>query len=241
MINKCIDFIQSRLFPLACLSCGQNTDRAIAICHECEQQLPFNASSCRQCSSPLQQTHTALCGHCQKNNPAFHSSHIPFRYESTIQQWIKNFKFNNDLIKGKVLSDLFCETLSDNKPLLPEVLIPVPLHPSRIRQRGYNQALFLARTISKKTGIPVDHSIIRKIKKTPPQHKLDQQTRLTNIRNAFSLAGQCNYQHIAIIDDVVTTTATVNEVSRLLTEQGVEKIQVWAIARSTGKLKSNYS
>jgi len=183
----------------------------------------------------------ALCGYCQKNNPAFQSSHIPFRYQSSIQQWIKNFKFNNDLVKGKALSDLFCETLSSNKPLLPEALIPVPLHASRVRQRGYNQALFLARFISKNTGIPVDRRLIRKIRKTPPQHELDQKTRLSNLNNAFSLAGPCSYQHIAIIDDVVTTTATVNEIARLLAGQGVENIQVWAIARSTGKRKSNYS
>lgn len=241
MINKCINYIQSHLFPHACLNCGKNSERPIAICHKCEQQLPFNSPSCLQCASPLEQTRSSLCGQCQKNKPAFHTSLIPFRYQPPIQQWIINFKFNNDLVQGRALADLFCETLARKKLILPEVLIPVPLHPSRIRQRGYNQALLMATTISKKTGIPVDNELVRKVKKTLPQHELDQLSRLSNLNKAFKLAAQCNYRHIAIVDDVVTTTATVNEISCLLAKQGVEKIQVWALARSTGQHKSNYS
>lgn len=232
MINKCIEFIQAYLLPQSCLLCSHPTHRSIAICPACEDDLPLNKMRCQCCAVPLQTSDPVLCAGCQLHPPAFHNSHIPLLYSEPVSQWIWHFKFRNDLVKGKAMADLFCESLNVEMINNVDALIPVPLHPSRIRQRGYNQALWLARQISRQTGIKVDCTLVKRVRKTAAQHDLKYKQRLTNLKGAFEIQNQCSYKSVAIIDDVVTTGTTVNEIARLLAGNGVESIQVWAIART---------
>ena len=235
MINKCINFIQNVVFAQSCMKCGRPSDTPRAICSECYPQLPANRFCCRQCALPLESEISQLCGHCQKTPPVFHSAFIPFRYEPPIDQWIWKFKFRNDLVSGKLLADLFLTKLLESNTAMPEILVPVPLHASRLRQRGFNQSLWLARYIGTQLGITLDSRSVRRNLKTPPQHELNMQKRTTMLRKAFTLNGDFAYQHAAIIDDVLTTGSTVNEISKLLGNNGCATIDCWAIARTPPK------
>jgi len=235
MINKCINFIQDVVFAQSCMNCGRPSDTPHAICSKCYPQLPENRLCCRQCALPLQTETSHLCGHCQKASPVFQSAFIPLRYESPIDQWIWKFKFRNDLVSGRLLAELFLQKWQEAGLAIPEILVPVPLHASRLRQRGFNQSLWLARYIGTELGIPVDSRTVRRNLKTPPQHELNLQKRTTILRKAFTLNGEFEYQNVAIIDDVLTTGSTVNEISKLLRNNGCETITCWAIARTPPK------
>lgn len=235
MINKCINFIQDIIFAQACMYCSQPADTPGAICSKCYPQLPANRFCCRQCALPLESKTSLLCGHCQKTPPLFQSAFIPFRYEPPIDQWIWKFKFRNDLVSGKLLADLFLTKLLESNTAMPEILVPVPLHASRLRQRGFNQSLWLARYIGAQLGISVDSRSVRRNLKTPPQHELNMQKRTTMLRRAFRLKGNVEYRHAAIVDDVLTTGSTVNEISKLLHNNGCQTIDCWAIARTPPK------
>ncbi|NNJ91919.1 MAG: ComF family protein [Gammaproteobacteria bacterium] len=184
---------------------------------------------------PLESGNHQLCGQCQKTSPTFNSAFIPFRYEHPVDQWIWKFKFRNDLVSGKLLADLFLQKIFDSNIVMPEILVPVPLHSSRVRQRGFNQSLWLARHIGKQLGIPVDSRSVRRRLKTPPQHELNIKKRTTILRKAFTLNREFEHQHAAIVDDVLTSGSTMNEISKLLCNNGCATIDCWAIARTALK------
>jgi len=134
---------------------------------------------------------------------------------------------------ARLLGELIAERVLANteRNALPTLLIPVPLHPKRLRQRGYNQAILIAKQITKLTQIPLNHSICQRIRETPPQSKTTALTRRSNMVGAFKMKQYCPEKHIALIDDVMTTGATVDGLSHLLKQQGTEKISIWCAAR----------
>jgi len=125
--------------------------------------------------------------------------------------------------------------VAKGKRRLPECIIPVPLHKHRLHERGFNQALELARLIARQLKVPLNYSLCRREKATPFQSGLSARQRKQNLRNAFNVIQTPAYNHVAIFDDVVTTGSTVNELARQLKEEGVEIIEVWAIARTGNK------
>jgi ComF family protein len=178
-----------------------------------------------------------LCPQCQKQPPQFHQSFIPFQYRAEIVNLIRNFKFSGNLTSGRVIAELFCRKLDAADIAFPEALVPVPLHPSRIRKRGFNQALWLADKISRYTGIPVNHNLVSRTVKSRAQHQLNKSARLRNLEKAFKIeSSSVNDQnfpaHIAIVDDVVTTGATANTIASLFNHKSDIRIQLWAIART---------
>ena len=148
---------------------------------------------------------------------------------------IINLKFNNKLCYAKILGIILAQHLEhhylDNKK--PEAIVPAPLHPSRLTERGYNQALELARIISRNLNIPINNELIGKIKKTAPQMSLSSKQRQLNLKNAFAIKKQSNYDHIAIIDDVITTGSTISELCRAITKYHNCTIDVWCCAKAS--------
>ncbi len=114
----------------------------------------------------------------------------------------------------------------------PDIIIPVPLHPSRYRERGYNQSLEIARTVSKRLELPLDYRHCIRTHATHSQTELTALQRRSNMRKAFAILKPIPYEHVAILDDVVTTGATVNELAKVLRKSGVKRIDVWACARA---------
>lgn len=114
----------------------------------------------------------------------------------------------------------------------PDAIVPVPLHPGRYRKRGFNQAVEIARTVSRRLDISLDLDSCRRIRATPAQAELPARQRRTNLRNAFSIDAAIEHRHVAVLDDVITTGATVKEMAAALHRAGVARVDVWACARA---------
>jgi ComF family protein len=194
-----------------------------------------NPYACSVCAQPLVDgsAQPAVCGSCQLARPKFDASFIPYRYAYPVDRLIHRLKYHGDLSVGRVLGELFVERLrSERGSRLPEVIVPVPLATGRFRTRGFNQAIELAETIARSSGLAWQAGIVERTRETQEQAGLPRKQRRHNVRGAFELMRRPQHSHVAILDDVVTTGSTVNEIAKVLRRAGVEKIEVWAVARA---------
>ncbi len=229
MVYNCLNFILSWLYPDLCQLCDAPAFEGL--CEGCRQELPHNHHACRQCGLPLTPGQETVCGHCLRQPPALDHSLIPFLYSPPIDRLIGGFKFSAKLPQGRLLSRLLGDYLEQHAEM-PDLLLPVPLHPARLRQRGYNQALELAKPLSRRFHIPIDHRSCRRVRPTRPQSTLKKRQRRRNIRGAFQIIRPIAAKHVALVDDVVTTGGTVNELARQLKLAGIARVDVWAVART---------
>ncbi len=179
-----------------------------------------------------------LCRNCEIDLPwvGTLSNNIiaVFYYQYPIDHLIGALKFANKLIYAKILGELMADRLVDcyKSESLPEVIVPVPLHKHRLRERGYNQALELARPIAKQLNIPIDFNSCVRIKHTEAQSLIPAKQRQKNVKNAFEVSKNFSAQHVAIIDDVITTGSTIKELSNVLLQSGVSRIDLWCCAKT---------
>jgi ComF family protein len=157
---------------------------------------------------------------------------IPYQYATPLKQAISAFKFHSHVTYAPMLACLFITALNSRQSKMPECIIPVPLHPKRLQQRGFNQSLELAKIIARHLNIPVDATLCQRNSNTAFQSGLTAKQRKHNLLNAFEIVKSHQFKHVAIFDDVVTTGTTVNELARKLKLSGIEIIEVWAIART---------
>jgi ComF family protein len=216
---------------------GSQPDRQILdLCAGCEADLPLNDSACEHCAEPLPANHStvALCGRCLQQAPAFDACFAPFRYAYPVDRMIQGLKYRHDLVYGRVLGQLLALHLS-RRETRPELVIPVPLGTARYRERGFNQARELALPVCEALDLTLNSQLIVRCRETPEQAALDRKDRLTNTQRAFALTSPLTARHVAIVDDVVTTGSTANEISKVLRSAGAEWIEVWAVARAERK------
>ncbi len=234
MVNNWINYIQFKLLPGCCLLCGTLSGVQQDLCSACRSKLPVNNHHCRSCAQPLPLSiqDGSLCGRCQKKPPSFDYCFAPFRYQDELTSLHHNFKFHHKLAAGRLMADLMCEQLAVPSRRLPRLLIPAPLHARRLRERGFNQAQELARILSTQLSIPVDSHTLYRTRNTTAQSSLPKKERQQNIRNAFALTAKIDASHIAIIDDVMTTGLTVNEIAKILRASAVSMIEIWVFART---------
>jgi ComF family protein len=224
--------LQFALLPPQCLLCGQRSDSSLDLCSGCAGDLARNLVCCPRCALPLQ-TSAPFCGECLKREPLFTTTSAPFVYAQPLDQLMMRLKFGRSLAAGRVLSQLWLQALRESPPARPDLLIPVPLHASRLRERGYNQALELARPLAQALAIPLRHDLLLRTRATPAQANLDAKARRRNLKGAFSIVENAAMPaHVVVIDDVMTTGATLRECARTLLRAGVARVDVWALARA---------
>lgn len=218
------------LLPPCCLVCGEAA-QGQDLCAACSAALPRNTPACARCGLPLPLVAPA-CGACLQHPPPFSLLFAPWRYEAAIAQLVPRFKFHHDLAAGRVLAQRAL-------PLVVEWggcsgvtrIIPMPLHVTRLGKRGYNQALELARPLAQALELPIDVTTLVRRRATTPQTELDAAARHRNLRGAFAAAPQSG-EVVLLIDDVVTTGATVREAARTLLRAGAAEVRVLAMARA---------
>lgn len=172
-----------------------------------------------------------MCGQCLRREPPWDGAWAPFRYGWPLDRLETRFKFGDDLAAGRTLAALWREEPAPVE--LPALLVPVPLHRARLRQRGYNQALELARPLAAMLGIPLGQDVLVRTRDTSAQTELDRTARRRNVRGAFAVRENAVLpDHIALFDDVMTTGATMAECARLLKRAGVQRVDAWALARA---------
>ncbi len=220
----------NKLFPYACLLCRKTSNTAL--CSECVKELPWLGSACPICAAPL--ATDAICGQCQLRKPLFDRTICLARYQLPVSYLIKQFKFHQGLAYGRACSQLLTAKLQEyyRHHTLPEVIIPIPLAKARLRQRGFNQAVELAKPIGKQLHIPLDYKSCLRTRNTLPQTDIAAKARKQNVSDVFAMHNKNHYTHVALIDDVMTTGHTVNECSRVLRQTGIQTIDVWCIART---------
>jgi ComF family protein len=220
------------LAPLRCHCCGGATGGPV--CAACEKSLPWNTSACRGCAIPLTSGHQEnnVCGACLTQAPPQDRSWAAFRYEAPVSRQIVGLKFHGDLMPSHVLGCLMAARLATRPEPLPELLIPVPLHRARLQRRGYNQAQEIARVLSRRLGMKLRPDAARRLKPTREQTELHAADRRRNVRGVFAVSPDVAGRRIALLDDVITTGATVAELARTARKAGAAHIEVWAAARA---------
>ena len=232
MVYNWSETLQSWLFPSICRLCRAPGLPGLELCRDCRAELPWIERGCRRCALPLpQNTGITLCFKCITEQGPLDACSALFSYRPPVDRWIQDLKFAQDLATARLLGGLLADRMSDGEQEIPAVVLPVPLHRNRQAERGYNQALEIARCLSRR-GYRLDSACCRRHKPTSAQSGLPAAARRGNVRNAFSVSHIPDGHRVLLIDDVMTTGATLNELARSLKETGVERVEAWVIARS---------
>jgi ComF family protein len=220
------------LLPLRCLLCGGRGANGRDLCEGCARDIAPNDVCCPRCALPLK-TPAPLCGECIEREPPFASAWVPFRYAHPLDLLEARFKFRGDLAAGRVLAELMIERARIDVPPRPDLVVAVPLHVARLRERGYNQAFELAKPLARALDVSIDRDLLVRTRATPAQSGLDAASRHRNVRSAFAVSATKGLPaHVALVDDVMTTGATLRECARVLRRAGVVRVDVWALARA---------
>lgn len=218
------------LLPLRCLACEEPGSDGLDLCPECLAALPWNRSACARCALPLPRP-APRCGRCAGGRPPQASAQAVFLHARPVDLLHRRLKFHGDLAAGRLLGQLLARSLAGAPR--PAALVALPLHRARLRQRGYDQALELARPLARALGLPLLAGRLRRARHSLPQSGLDARARRRNVRGAFVVApGPPLPAHLALFDDVMTTGATLQEAARALRRAGVERVDLWALARA---------
>ncbi|MCB1101900.1 MAG: ComF family protein [Kiritimatiellae bacterium] len=226
-------------FPRACAGCHRPLDREEGpVCWECVADLPrLSTPFCHHCGRPVagQVDHRYVCSDCTRRPPAFTCARAPLYYRGIAQTLIGALKYHHAvwLVPGMVdhLEAAVTAWLPEERFTR---IMPVPLHPARQRQRGFNQSELLAQALGRRLGVPVDtHTLIR-VRETPSQTHLTASQRLTNVKGAFRVKDSPvpGGGSILLIDDVMTTGATIHECARTLRKDGADTVVALTLARS---------
>jgi ComF family protein len=219
------------LLPPRCLLCAEPGSDGLELCVGCRIDLPWNDAACARCALPLPQSAPA-CGACLKHPPAFTAVFAPLRYAAPVDRLLTRFKFHAGLADGRLLAELICARADTTWLDGIDAVLPLPLHARRLGRRGYNQALELARPLAKVWNLPLHVDALRRVRDTAPQSELDAETRRRNVRGAFAAEpDRVRDKTWLLIDDVITTGATVREAAATLLAAGAREVRVLAAAR----------
>ncbi|MEW6133864.1 MAG: ComF family protein [Pseudomonadota bacterium] len=220
-----ISSIFDQWFPPHCLLCQAPGG---AVCAPCLADLPWLPDAhCPVCSLPT--PGGGICGHCLKETPAFDRVEALFIYAFPIDRLIRQLKYREQLALAPLLGTLLTEKPQGG---LPDVWLPMPLHANRLRQRGFNQAAEIARELSAKTGVPMRAGWAVRVRDTPPQAGLKREARRKNLRGAFSCNGKVAGLHVGVVDDVMTTGSTLDELAKTLKAAGAREVSCVVVARA---------
>ncbi len=204
--------LAATVFPPRCCLCGfEGASLDLDLCSFCFADLPWSPDADRAGA---------------------------LRFEPPVDELIRELKYHGVFAHARVLGVLLAESVRERGEALPRLLVPVPLHSARQRERGFNQAFAIARYAGRILGVPFAREAVRRVRDTPSQTELDVYARRRNISGAFAVAGrraQARLQaagHVAIVDDVITTGSTVEELRRVLLGAGARRVDVWAVARA---------
>ncbi len=228
-----MNFLEKWILPPTCVVSGESAER-FDLSSALLQTLKQPDAVCPVCCEPSlkQGGEKNLCGACLTTPPAFCQTQVGFYFEGVLTQLVYGLKYHQKLEYARLLAEMTVESFDVTGV---QVLVPVPLHPLRRRDRGYNQAELIAKELGKRLAIPVLSNGILRIKNTPSQTHLNAKQRRKNLVNSFEIKTDAlaEFSHIALVDDVITTGATMQVLAECLQkETGIEKIQAWAIAKT---------
>lgn len=231
-----------------CSLCDAQGLPELDLCHACHNGLPHNHFSCYQCAAPYDsaQNNALICGRCLNRPTGIDHAIVPFLYRPPIDHMIKRLKFSEQIEFSRLLGELLADAIYHayfaqgeiNNPIraerFPDLILPVPTHPDRLLQRGFNQAEQIANTVAARFRTTCITSAIVRSTSSLPQSTLSAKQREANIRRSFEVKNSkmITKMHVAVVDDVYTTGATARAITRKLKSAGAEKVSIWAVART---------
>ncbi len=229
------------IFPTNCATCSDFLwdDPIPFFCRRCWSQIsPIPSPVCPRCARPfasssaLSHSPNHECGKCRRRSPSYNHARTPYAYQSPLKEAIVLLKH-----KGKTqLAPLLAQLMAQTGPpvVIIDAIVAVPLHPTRLRKREFNQSLLLARSLGKRWNLPVLTNVLLRTKLTPPQTSLSRRARLTNLRKCFAVKRPdvIEGKNILVVDDVFTTGTTVNECAKTLRKAGAQSVHVQTLART---------
>lgn len=228
ILNSCHKFMQARLAQ-PCLLCGARC-RGALLCAGCAADLPrLPTELCPRCALPS--AGGAVCGHCLRHPPAFDRGVAVYAYAFPVDALVQHCKYAGHL----ALTDLFAAALAERLAGcadLPDALIPMPLHPARLSERGFNQATEIARRLAQPLRIEWLPAACDRTRDTPPQAGLDLKARHRNLRGAFACSVDLSGRRVALIDDVMTSGASLDALAQAVKRAGAAEVQAWVLART---------
>lgn len=222
LTSKCSDSIFNFMLPQRCLLCSGAAGQ-IALCAACTADLPqLDAERCPVCALPTPAGLT--CGACLKEMPHFDATHARYRYDFPLARLLQHYKYGQKLLVASLFEPAGVGAA--------DVVVAVPSTPAHMRERGFNPALELARPLARKLSIPLLLNAITRPHDAPAQASLPWKDRRKNIRNAFECHADLSGKRILVVDDVMTTGATLNEMARTLKRHGATRVENWVVARA---------
>jgi ComF family protein len=221
--------------PARCYLCRGRA--AGLLCETCREQLPGPRGACLRCGRRLPQTAPA-CGACLNRRLPYDLVWTPMDYRFPVDRLIQALKFKGDLVAGRVLATLLLPGPDCGYLPRPQAILPMPLHPRRQRSRSFNQCSELARHLGRDLELPVLEGHLERWRDDPPQSSLDALQRRRNVRGAYRLRRRMTTlpPTVLLLDDVVTTGATAHAAATVLKQGGVQRVELWAVARAGGGL-----
>ena len=236
-IKKITDILLDLLFPRRCAVCDNITDRfGSGVCRACQGKIVYiKTPFCMKCGKQLQGEEEELCLDCRRKKHEYIQGTALYDYGSMADSLFR-FKYGG----RQEYAEFYGRQLYEKKAgwlsaIRPDALIPVPVHVSRKRQRGYNQSELIARALSEYSGIPVNTRLISRVKKTLPQKNLSERERQNNLKRAFKIRqNDVKLSTIVIIDDIYTTGSTIDAMAQVLKSAGIQKVYYMALAIGRG-------
>ena len=209
------------LYPARCPVCHNVVRGKEDICLSCRRKLHYiKEPKCKKCGKEIAKNEQEYCRDCQRFTHAFDKGASVFAYDKVMQRSISMFKYHNRREYAKIYAKemyRYCERFL--KMCAPDVILPVPIHKHKKRQRGFNQAELVATELGKLMQIPVDTEYLIRVEKTTPQKELTRQQRKVNLRKAFAIRETGKYyERVLLVDDIYTTGATIDAISKILRE-----------------------
>jgi ComF family protein len=218
-----------RIMPTQpCVLCGSMSHDGLW-CAACDAALPyFNAPHCPVCALP---TPTGeVCGHCLKQPPLFTRTTAVFGYSFPLDKLIQGMKYGEQLALAHAFAKKLVQRI--DKSNLPDYVIAMPLHPAKLRERGFNQSLLLAATVARALKLKLLPNASQRVRDTPPQSALPWKERKKNVRNSFCCDMDLTGKRIVLVDDVLTTGASLNALAEAVSKKGAIEISAWVVART---------
>lgn len=215
--------------PAICPLCAHYHRNCLAICEDCILRLIPIGPACTNCATPLPSKGFLTCGACIKKKPHFDKAWIGYRFEEPLRGLLHRFKYQENLYLGSFLTHLMLKSIPQN--FHTQCLIPIPMHPTRLKERGFNQAQILAKLLGKSLNIPYNIQHCHKIINTAPQATLSGQDRRKNLHKAFAVK-PIPYTKVTLVDDLLTTGSTANALAKILKQNGATEVDIWCCART---------
>ncbi|HET7202844.1 MAG TPA: ComF family protein [Steroidobacteraceae bacterium] len=240
-VYRVFDRLGAVLLPPRCVLCqGPGAVPGRDLCADCEADLPWLHTACIRCGLPQSSAsasaaHGDACERCRNRTQPHRICHAPFLYQFPLTELVPALKYQGALACARVLGTLLAESVA--RACLHgdvDVVVPMPLHRSRLVERGFNQSAELARYVTATLPVELDIRALQRSRATEPQVGLPRAERSRNVRGAFvAHPSLVTGRHVALLDDVVTTGATVREAARTMLAAGAARVDVWCVARAT--------